>query len=244
MTRPAQRAAGRQQIPGLGKDQPPAEVVDAYWTAVDLAAYGWHAKRLEFDAHTATAFVTAHTPTRRTVTVSWDLRGNRAARQQVPGNTSARRLLELARSVASLGQNDAETGDEWLTQLCWLVQSQVGSPHRHHRNWRRGDVLPTLPAGQQLMTRARTAAWLLARLVGKYGWEIQHLGEDIAGGGFIANIPGDVQAIFPASMEYDGTAAAALARMLPQVPARELRVLARLDYRALWAAGQAGSGRR
>ena len=70
------------------------------------------------------------------------------------------------------------------------------------------------------------------------------LGEDIAGGGFIANIPGDVQAIFPASMEYDGTAAAALARMLPQVPARELRVLARLDYRALWAAGQAGSGRR
>ena len=105
-------------------------------------------------------------------------------------------------------------------------------------------VLPTLPAGQQPMTRARTAAWLLARLVGKYGWEIQHLGEDIAGGGFIANIPGDVQAIFPAFMEYDGTAAAALARMLPQVPAREVRVLARLDYRALWAAGQAGSGRR
>ena len=242
MTRPAQRS-GRRQIPGFGEDQPTAEVVDAYWTAVDLAAYGWHAKRLEFDAHTATAFVTAHTPTRRTVTVSWDLRGNRRARQQVPGNAPARRLLELARAVASLGQNDAETGDEWLTQLCWLVQSQVGSPHRHHRNWRRGEALPTVPAGQQPMTRARTAAWLLARLVGKYGWTVRHLGEDIAGGGFIADIPGDVTAIFPAAMEYDGTAAAALARMLPSLPAQDLHLLSRLDYQALWAAGRTG-GRR
>lgn len=94
------------------------------------------------------------------------------------------------------------------------------------------------------MTRARTAAWLLARLVGKYGWEIQHLGEDIAGGGFIANIPGDVQAIF--RPPWSTTA--------PQRPpwpgccrrSRPARCVcsAHLDYRALWAAGQAGTGRR
>ncbi|MDZ4269526.1 MAG: hypothetical protein U1D00_28245, partial [Mycobacterium sp.] len=114
----------------------------------------------------------------------------------------------------------------------------------HHRNWRRGEVLTTLPSGQQPTTRARTAAWLLARLVGKYGWDIQHLGEDIAGGGFIASIPGDVQAIFPATMAYDGTAAAALARMLPQVRAAEVRLLTRVNYQALWAAGQAGGDRR
>lgn len=244
MTRPAQRSTGREQIPGFGDDQPPTEVIEAYWLAVDLADHGWHAKRLEFDAHTATAFVTAHAPTRRTVTVSWDLRGNRAARQQVPGRTPARRLIELARTVASLGQNDAETGEEWLTQLCWLVQSQVGSPHRHHRNWRRCEALPTVAADQQPMTRARAAAWLIARLVAEYGWCVHHLGEDIAGGGFIADIPGDVRAIFPATMEYDGTAAAALARLLPQIPARELRVLSGLDYRALWAHGQAAGGRQ
>jgi hypothetical protein len=244
MTRPAQRATGRTHIPGLDDDQAPAELIEAYWLAIDLSSSGWRAKRLDFDAHTATAFVIAHTPTRRTVTVTWDLRGNRAARQQVPAHAPSRRLIDLAQAVASLGQNDAETGEERLTQLCWLVQSQVGSPHRHHRHWRRVEVLPTLPANQQPMTRARAAAWLIARLEGKYGWCVRHLGEDIAGGGFIADIPGDVQAIFPATMEYDGTAAAALARLLPQVPPDDLRLLSRLDYRALWAAGQAAGGRR
>ena len=93
------------------------------------------------------------------------------------------------------------------------------------------------------MTRGRIAAWLIARLVAKYGWSVQHLGEDIAGGGFIADIPGDVRAIFPATMEYDGTAAAALARMMPTLQAPDLRLLTHLDYRALWAAGQAAGGR-
>lgn len=237
MTRPAQRSTGRGPIPGLGDTQPPAEVVDAYWMAVDLAAYGWHLKRLAFDAHIATAFVTAHAPTRRTVTVSWDLRGNRAGRQQVPGRAVSRRLIDVARAVASLGQGDAETGDDWLAQLCWLVQWQVGSPHRHHRSWCRTDPLPTLPASDQPMARGRAAAWLVARLVAEYGWCVHHLGEEIAGGGFIAEIPGDVQAIFPAGMEDDGTAAAALARMLPGVQAQDLRALANLDYRTLWAAG-------
>ncbi|KAA1248216.1 hypothetical protein F0Q45_21825 [Mycobacterium simiae] len=236
MTRPAQRSAGREQVPGLGEIQPPIEVIDAYWTVLDLATFGWHPKRLQFDAHIATAFVTAHSPARRTVTVSWDLRGNRTARQQVPSRAAARRLLELARLVASLGQHDAETGEDWLTQLCWLVQGKVGSPHRHHRNWRCTDPLPTLAASEQPATRGRAAAWLIARLVAEYGWSVNHLGEDIAGGGFVADIPGDVRAIFPAAMEYDGTAAAALARMIPTLQTQDLHLLANLDYRALWAA--------
>jgi hypothetical protein len=242
MTCPAQRSADRQQIPGLGEDQPPRRVIDAYWTAVDLAAYGWRPKRLDFDPHTATAFVTAAAPTRRTATVSWDLRGNRAAHQQVPDQAAAQRLMELARAVASLGQGDAETGDEWLTQLCWLVQSQVGAPHRFHHNWHCSDALPTVPAADQPRARGRAAAWLVARLVAEYGWRVQHLGEDIADGGFIADIPGDVRAIFPATMEYDGTAAAALARLLPTVHPQDLHLLANLDHRALWAAGNAAGG--
>lgn len=244
MTRPAQRSAGRERIPGLGEQRPPADLVDAYWAAVDLAAHGWHPKRLEFDAHTATAFVTVHTPTRRTATVSWDLRGHRRARQQVPRQAVAGRLLYLARAVANLGQSDAESGDEWLTQLCWLIQLHVGAPHRHHRNWRHSDPLPTLGANDQPMARGRTAAWLMARLVAKYGWSVHHLGEDVAGGGFIADIPGDVSAIFPATMEYDGTAAAALARLLPTLQAPDLALLKHLDYRALWAAGHPAPGWR
>lgn len=247
MTRPTQRSADRQHIPGLGEDQPPAEVIHAYWAAADLAESGWHAKRLEFDAHTATAFVTAHTPTRRTVTVSWDLRGNHAAHQQIPCRAASQRLIRLAQAVASLGQNDAETGEEWLTQLCWLVQWQVGAPHVHHRNWQRTDLLPGLPDNEQPSRRGRIAGWLIAQLVAEYGWRVRHLGEDIAGGGFIADIPGDVCAVFPAAMEYDGTAAAALARMLPTVPARDLELLANLDYfdyRALWTVGGRTGGSR
>ena len=48
-------------------------------------------------------------------------------------------------------------------------------------------------------------------------------------------------------MEYDGTAAAALARMLPTVPARDLELLANLDYldyRALWTVGGRTGGSR
>lgn len=241
MTRPAERSASRGRIPGLGEEQPPAEVVDAYWMIVDLAADGWVSKRLEFDAHTATAFVTAAAPTRRTVTVSWDLRGNRAVRQQVPRHAVSRRLIELARAVASLGQNDAETGDEWLSQLCWLAQWHVRPAHRHQDHWRRSDSLPILSAQEQPMARGRCAAWLIARLVGEYGWHVSDLGEDVAGGGFVADIPGDVQAIFPSTMEYDGTAAAALARMLPTLPCQDLYLLRDLDYRALWRAGR-GAG--
>ncbi|MGJ6127351.1 hypothetical protein QN239_32750 [Mycolicibacterium sp. Y3] len=243
MTRPAERSAGRERIPGLGDEQPPAEVIDAYWMIIDLAAYGWLPKRLAFDAHTATAFVTAAAPTRRTVTVSWYLCGNRAARQQVPGRDVSHRLIALARAVASLGQNDAETGDEWLTQLCWLAQWRVRPAHRHQDHWRRSDSLPIVSAQEQPMTRGRCAAWMIARLVGEYGWHVGDLGEDVAGGGFVADIPGDVQAIFPATMEYDGTAAAALARMLPTLPREDLYLLRDLDYRALWAAGRRVEGR-
>jgi hypothetical protein len=73
---------------------------------------------------------------------------------------------------------------------------------------------------------------------------VHHLGEDIAGGGFIADIPDDVRAIFPATMEYDGTAAAALARLLPTLQAPDLALLKNLDYRALWAAGHPTRGQR
>jgi hypothetical protein len=232
---------GRNRIPALGEDQPPPKVIDGYWRAVDLTDHGWHLKRLAFDVDTVTAFVTALSPTRRVVTVSWDLRGHRIGRQQVPGR-AASYLLKLAQDVAYLGTHDAETGEDLLGQLCWLVQGREQGT-RHHRGWRRTSILPTVSALEQPQTRARVAAWLIARLVAKYRWQVRHLGEDIAGGGFIAEIPGDVLAVYPATMDDDGTAAASLARLMPKLNHRDLAVLRNLDYRALWAAGSvAGAG--
>jgi hypothetical protein len=230
-----QHDTGRDRIPAFGEDQPPAEVINAYWTAADLTDHGWHLQRLTFDVDTFTAFVTARSPTRRVVTLSWDLRGHRISRRQVPGR-EAMFLLKLAQDVAHLGTHDAETGEDLLSQLCWLVQSREQGT-RHHRGWRRTSILPTV--SEQPQPRARVAAWLIARLVAKYRWQVRHLGEDIAGGGFIAEIPGDVLAVFPATMDDDGTAAASLARLIPKLGHRDLAVLRNLDYRALWAAGTA-----
>jgi hypothetical protein len=242
MTQPQHAALGRDRVPGLGDEQPPAEVVDACWSAVAIIDRGWQFKRLEFDDNTATAFVVAQSPTHRVVTVHWDLRGHRLGRQQVPGRRDAMHLLKFANDVASLGIHDAETGEALLDQLCWLVQT-LSTRVRPAGSWRCTDTLPTLPADEQPRPAVRAAAWLIARLTCEYNWWVRHLGEDIAAGGFLAEVPGDVLAVFPASMSDDGTAGAALARMMPTLSAVEVNLLRHLDYRTLWAAGHcAGAG--
>lgn len=233
--RPSHGRANRIRIPGLS-EQPPAQVIDAYWIAADLAESGWRLVNIDFDPNTATGFVTAHAPTRRVVTVSWDLRGPLRSRQQVPGR-AAQSLLILAHHVADLGQIDAEAADDHplLGRLCALLWQFHTTSVLPKRNWYRSEPLPTLPADRQPSRPTREAAWIIARLAVKYGWGISHIGDTIAAGGFIADIPGDVLAVFPAAMLDDGTAAASLARLIPQLDTAERAALQRLDYRALWA---------
>lgn len=241
MTSPQHPRTRRHLIPFLGDDdQPTAEIIDAYWQAADLAAHGWRIQRLTYDVDVATATVVARSPSRRVVAVSWDLRGDRVWRQQVPG-PAAKYLLRFAAATAHIGALDAETGDENLVQLCWLLQVRQRPEVR--RSWRRTDALPIVAASEQPSAAGRAAAWLIARLTIKYRWRIFDLGGEVAGGGFLAHIPADALSIFPSTMDDDGTAAAALARLVPALSGRDLAVLRRLDYESLWVTDQpAGAG--
>ena len=212
---------------------PPA-VRDAYRTLHGLHTSGWRLLGLDYDTDTSTATVTAETPTHRMVTVDWNRGTGQINRRQVNG-AAAVFLVKAAHDVAYLGHADT-TGPRrgQLDQLRWLTQG-LADPHR--RGARRcTDPSPGLPAGRQPSPQCRAAAWLIALLVGDYGWRITAVGEDIAQHGFIAEAPGDVVAVYPAGMDADGTAAAELARILPRLDQiNDLALLDVLDYRELWA---------
>lgn len=211
-----------------------AAVRDAYRTLAGLHQSGWQLHDLDFDAETSTATVTAETPTHRMVTVDWNRGTGQINRRQVNG-AAAVFLVKAAHDVAYLGHADA-TGPRrgQLDQLRWLAQGLFGRPTPGPR--RCSDHLPGLPAQRQPSPQCRAAAWLMARLVGEYGWRITAVGEDIAGRGFLAELPGDVLAVYPAGMDADGTPAADLARLLPRLDQiNDLALLDVLDYRELWA---------
>jgi hypothetical protein len=220
-------------IPGLPADhQLPDDVVDAYWVAMELAGKGWGFKSFGYDPASDTATVAAFSPGGRAVTVHKSVTEPLADHPTVD-----RALSELARAVARLGYQDRGSGVEMLlTQLRWLVQSGIKNPVRQQIR-ARTDRLPTLPETEQPNGRVRTAAWTIAHLVVIKRWHIAALGQDIAGGGFIAEIPGEGLYIYPAGGNGDGTPAGALAGMLEGMGAEDIALLASLDYRQLYAAG-------
>ena len=62
----------------------------------------------------------------------------------------------------------------------------------------------------------RVLYWWARRLLG-YGWQLESLGEEVARGGFIAQIPepgGPLLVIYPRLIPHDGTEASALANAL------------------------------
>jgi hypothetical protein len=88
----------------------------------------------------------------------------------------------------------------------------------------------------------RVAYWWARSLIAR-GWRLEQLGVPVAGGGFIAHIPGaegagPVLAIYPRGMREDGTAASALANLLYRLGSHRLQVLAHLVD-----AAQAGGSR-
>lgn len=234
----ARPPAVARPIPGLD-EQPPATVRDAYWIAAELAAAGWELRRLTYIEQTGTGVVIAQTPSRRVVTVTHTV-GGTTDRRQVPATAA---VVVLAIAVAHLGAHDEANGDEQLDELRLLLQAHMKPARRAARRslrWRCTEHLPTMTAGEQPRTPVRAAAWIMATLIIEYGWGISHLGEEVAGGGFVARIPGDVAALFPSAMADDGTAATALARMMPMLSAKDIAQLRRFDYRAIYAAGRNG----
>lgn len=93
--------------------------------------------------------------------------------------------------------------------------------------WRIGDI-PGLPPHLQPSPKIQAAYWLAVTLTDGYGWKLFEVGMDVAAGGFIADIPGETMAIYPASMSDDRTAASALARLLGTMSAKDVVIVAAL----------------
>lgn len=229
MTTPQHRS---RVIPGLAPDhQLPDDVVDAYWIAMDLVGKGWGFKEFGYDPASDTATVAAFSPGGRAVTVHKSVTEPLADHPTIDHT-----LSELARAVARLGYQDRGAGVEvLLTELRWLVQAGIKRPVRQQIRCRT-DKLPTLPDSEQPSGQVRVAAWTIAHLVVNKRWHIAALGQDIAAGGFIAEIPGEGLYIYPAGGNGDGTPAGALAGMLASLRPEDIATLTALDYRQLYAA--------
>jgi len=198
-----------------GGDDPTLRV--AYWDAIALLDAGWQLRKMRFVAATGAGAVDLCTPTHRGVTVESTDRARRHL--NLPNSHLA---VRLAQAVAILGAR----GDDSLADLSWQLSAHSPGPkplvnfgHAH---------IPDPELSRQPVN-LRTAYWLLTVLVCDYQWRLHSLGEEYVGGGFIADIPRDLTVIYPASTTPDGTAAAALARLLPSLDPSSLHYLRLLD---------------
>ena len=121
----------------------------------------------------------------------------------------------------------ADDGHDYLRDLVMLLAANTvprRPPKLQWRTWR----IPGVGGCQQPSARVRAAYWFAATLTDDYGWELSEIGAPTARGGFVADIPGEAMAIYPATMPDDHTTAAALARLLGAMDHAEIRTLASL----------------
>lgn len=191
-------------IRGLRDDQQPEAVIrELYWLARALHDKGWGLRTLSFSPADRSARMKVLTPTFQAVEY---LRrdGARPAPSDLP--------TLLLESVWRLG---VAGWDSELTELVALL-------------WRWGILQnparisvcerPIHGARRQPERAVRVAYWWARELM-SHGWIIEALGEEAAGGGFVADIPGIDHAprrlaIYPRGMVEDGTPASALANHL------------------------------
>lgn len=190
-------------IPGLRR-QPNDGVRRAYWYGVRLHNYGWLLRSIECisEGPGCSVEVVLETPTHRATTYRAD-RGTKVA-------TELPEIFALSvRSVA------IEGGERAVNQLRMQLRSLLGAYKRsvvHHASLHHSSF--------QI---ARAAAY---ELIDEHRWVLSGIGTDIAGGGFIADIPADTIAVYPAGMAGDGTAAGALAHAIGNLADDQVAVLA------------------
>ncbi|GAT07691.1 hypothetical protein H7I77_09925 [Mycolicibacterium novocastrense] len=189
-----------------------AEIRAAYWDALALIDSGWQLRKLRFIALTGAGAIDVHTPTHRGLTIT---SADRHLHLELP---NAHIAIRLAAAVGALGRK----GGDCLSDLAWLLSDQVGSPRPRPP---RRDPIPDPTLLRQPSANLRTAFWLLVTLVCDYQWRISDLGETVADGGFIAEIPADATVIYPGTCQPDGTTAAALARLIPTLDHASLAYL-------------------
>lgn len=131
------------------------------------------------------------------------------------------------RFAAALG---ALARDPWphmaLTEVCDHLAAQ-GHPVVVEPVRLRFDQIPSLPAFAQPRP-ALTAAYWCARALVHNRWCLSQFGQDLAQGGYVAEVPDGAVIVVPADVIDDGTPVTALARLIPELTEREYWQLAEL----------------
>jgi len=199
-------------IPGAGSNQPASAVRPVYWWAQALNRQGYVVRRVWFGPKSMTAVVVLELPSHRVVELV-----------RRPQDTSAARdlpslLLEAVWRLSASG---------WVRDLAGVVGLLD-----------RAAPLAPLTVCEQCIPGVRVQPerlvrvlyWWARRLLG-HGWRLEAMGDVVAGGGFIAQIPGPggpLLVIYPSRMRHDGTEAAALANSLHRLSRPQRALLAQL----------------
>jgi hypothetical protein len=190
-----------------------AAVRDAYWYALQLINVGWLIRRIGTTKEGG--FFVAETPMRRVVSVDDH------------GRPRTDPAAQFAKSITSLAAAGAAAGRDYLRDLVRLLRDHAPQRRPATLTWRTWHI-PGVPERLQPIPKIRAAYWFAATLTDDYGWKLSDVGTPVAAGGFIADIPGETLAIFPALMPNDGTVASALARLLAGMTAPEVVLVAAL----------------
>lgn len=190
-------------IPGVRR-QPSDAIRRAYWYGLRLHNYGWLVHSLECTCQgvTSAAEVVLETPSHRVITCRSDSRTN-----------IARELPDMFALAVRLVAIDA--GTRGIRRLRTRLRSLL-TEHRR-------PVLQSAWLHVSPLQLARQAAY---ELIDHHHWTLSGFGSALAQGGFIADIPEDTVAVYPAGMAPDGTPAGALAHALGCIAADELALFA------------------
>jgi len=192
-------------IPMKGPEHTGGLLRDALWCASRLINVGWLIRLVG----------NTETPRRRVVSID--------ERSRPPADPAA----QFAKSLTALAAAGADEGRDYLRDLVRLLKEHAPLRRPATLTWRTWDI-PELPSGIQPIPKIRAAYWFAVTLTDDYGWDLSEIGKDTAAGGFIADIPGETLAIYPASMPDDHTVASALARLLGGMSTMEATVVAAL----------------
>jgi len=196
--------------------QPLPEVRPLYWWARDLQARGCLLQSVHYSPSEPAAVVSVRLPSHRVVHV---LRNgsNQSAPTDLPTV-----LAEAVFQLASGGWVDEINNIlALLRNSRLLIQPQPASRSYAH-----------IPGFISQPARPVRVAYWWANALQARGWRLSALGDLVARGGFIAEIPEGlgppVWAIYPRGIPEDGTAATALANSLQRLTFEQRRYLERL----------------
>jgi hypothetical protein len=158
----------------------------------------------------------------------------------LPADPCARIVVRLVATVALLGQRD----DHALERLAWYLTAHSGQRRSRLVTCLLGQIGIPDPALREQPRTLRMAFWLLSALVCESGWLVTDLGSDVAGRGFVADIPGEITAIFPANMARDGSYGAELACLIGGLSPTALDYLRSHNVHTLTQAWTQVQGRR